>query len=163
MDTRSLTVTSLIGGRQIYSLNTTTDTAILLYENSIGKVTMLLQRRVMLRPPPLDVMEFEWDDITSPKSPSLPKKFRDSTSNVLDEIAANNITLSTPFASSFLNGTDPDLTVDLVFYSPFSTAPVNSGAPVSDGMLIHPEWVDSSGWVSVDKCIYCHPRFPGRC
>jgi len=166
VDTCSLTATSLIRG-QISSLNTTTDTAILLYENPIGNVTMLLQRLVVL-PPPWSVVEFEWDDITSQKSPSVPNKFRDSPgtrSHTLYESAANNITFSTPFASSVQAGymsTDAALVVDLVFYSPFSTAPVNSEAPISDGMLIRLDFINSPGpaWVAG---IYCHPRFPDYC
>ena len=104
MDTRSLSITSLGNGTVT---NSSTDTALLFYENPTGNASVLVQRITT------QSSQAQWVDITSQTSQSLPGEFRNADpivepSHTLYEsdIVA---TFSTPFT---IIGLDEDETGD---------------------------------------------------
>lgn len=106
--TRSLSVTSI--STPSGDFNGTINLALLFYENPNGNVSALLQRD--------GVSGFQFVDITSQESPSLPNEFRSSSgmfrSYTLYE-SAMNATFSAPFASGYNQSR-------ALFYSPPSAS-----------------------------------------
>ena len=95
IDTRSLSVGLITGSNPTNaSANTITNLALLYYENPSGNVSVLLQRR--------NITEYQWFDISSQSSQSLPDGFRNNDnedgSHTLCETSAYTI-FAPPFTS----------------------------------------------------------------
>lgn len=118
VDTRSLSFCSIPG--TAYRNNSYPNLALLFYENSAAKVSVLLQTRNSTR---IEAPLNEWVDITSQKSRLLPDVFHNTPvshgdiqqySNTLYE-SGDNATFSTPFAcATNFSGAD----VTSLFYTP---------------------------------------------
>lgn len=169
MDTRSLSIALLPRANDSSNLNnenSTTNTALLYYENPNGKVSALLYRlpTVLTETPdggryPLD----QWIDITSQESKALPNEFRNAPgfnySNSFDALSGfENVTFShtlyeadpiavysTPFCST------PNYAGVYVgyeeawFYSPFYL-PLNAITPLAgDSFFAASYWIGLNG------------------
>ena len=106
VDTRSLSVNSISS----FLPNTTTNLALLYYENPNGKLSALLQRQ--------DIEQVRWIDITSQASESESEA---------------NITFSTPFTSGTNFSSSPG--IGALFYTP-DTQLLNGGPPDSGGSVL---------------------------
>ena len=103
--------------------STTTDLALLYYENPNGKASVLVMRGSLLQ------SNIQWFDISSQESISLPEGFRnapgyDQTSFTLYESDTNAL-FSTPFTSA-ANFTDSR--IGALFYSP--NVSLENGGPI---------------------------------
>ena len=135
--TRTLSITSVPG-----STDTTLDTenqnlAILYYENPAGNVSALLQRLVWINSSKGgqegSQAEYQWHDITSQSSKSLPSDFLNVNPKIshtlweATELLGGHIRLSTPF-TSMANFSGGDM--GALFYAP------DNGSIVSEGYSI---------------------------
>ena len=127
MDTRSLSITST--GR-VSDTGSPQNSALLYYENPTGKVSALLQHG------------WEWVDITSQQSKSLPDEFHNApyaeSSKTLYESDDSNLTFRAPFSSGANWLTSG---IGALFYSPSNAPSASGGQPVSiwyDGYTIGP-------------------------
>ena len=128
MDTRSLSFNPLTATGEIG--NSTTNIALLYYENPTGKPSALVQRASQQSP---GEGQIQWVDISSQESKSLPDDFRNipgphQRSFTLYE-SDTNATFSTPFTSA-TNFTGS--AVGALFYSP-NVSLVNGGPIVVTG------------------------------
>ncbi|KAM0799383.1 hypothetical protein BDR22DRAFT_910741 [Usnea florida] len=110
VDTRSLSFWFL-PGIEAYGNTSNVNKALLLYENSTGQVSALLN------------YQMQWADITSQRSRSLPNEFKQSVSNgdstTLYESPLTNATLSVPFISTAnLSQLSQPKAIGALFYSP---------------------------------------------
>lgn len=117
VNTRSLSITSVSNN----DTNSTTNSALLYYENPTGNVSALLQR---ISPQPtqiLKVLNAQWIDITSQESKSLPDEFRNvpdfNLSNTLYE--STNAKFGTPFT---IEANFSGSSIGALFYSPPTSA-----------------------------------------
>lgn len=149
VDTRSLSITLFPVANDSSILNnenSTTNTALLYYENPNGKVSALLHRHltVVAENPSYGQFSDQWIDITSQESKALPNEFRNAPgfnySNSLYDSGDGNATFShtlyeadpiavysTPFCST------PNTfggSVGALFYSPFNL-PLNAITPLA--------------------------------
>lgn len=136
VDTRSLSV-ALIGSGSS-STNSTTNRALLYYEDLSGKVSALLRRdnlTVFDDGKGGRIVQSQWIDITSQESKSLPDEFRNiprkSFSNTLYESDTNG-TYSTPFTSGAnFSGSS----VGALFFSS-SNGSLNGAPPIFGGSIV---------------------------
>ncbi|KAL9076101.1 MAG: hypothetical protein Q9161_001148 [Pseudevernia consocians] len=145
VDTRSLSITPIGNGSS--DANPTTNSALLYYENSNGNVSALLRRGSF-------VDQFQWVDITSQQSESLPNEFGNapglnahSDTNIPEEISGDyfndsktlyesdtDAIFSTPFTSG-ANLSGPF--IGALFYSPPEPSLVNGKFPLSSGSFTY--------------------------
>ena len=145
MDTRSLSITPIGNGSS--DANPTTNSALLYYENPNGNVSALLRRGSF-------VDQFQWVDITSQQSESLPNEFGNapglnahSDTNLPEEISGDyfndsktlyesdtDAIFSTPFTSG-ANLSGPF--IGALFYSPPEPSLVNGKFPLSSGSFTY--------------------------
>ena len=150
VDTRSLSISLFPTANTSSSFNigenSTTNVALLFYENPNGKVSALLHRFINVvseDPQGGESQQDQWIDITSQESQALPNEFRNppgfNYSNTLYKLSGYNTTFSrtlhkadpiavynTPFASApYFGGS-----VDTIFYSPFNL-PLNAIPPLA--------------------------------
>ena len=92
MDTRSLSIIQIGNGSS--DTNSSSDSALLYYENPIGNVSALLQRIA-----PSSIAE--WVDITSQTSQSLPGGFRNADSAVQFSHTLYESDIGAPFSTPF--------------------------------------------------------------
>ena len=119
-------------------MNSTSNSALLYYENPTKKVSALLQRIHTDVDQNYTNVQPQWVDITSQESQSLPAEFRNVPgfrySNTLYE-SDTNATLSSPFtcAANFSLAT-----VGALFYSPHNASLLDSGPVVESDYRIGP-------------------------
>ena len=123
MDTRSLSYNPL---PETTTGNSTTNLALLYYENPSGNPSALVQRVYQSSPGEGQIL---WVDISSQESKSLPDEFRNvpgphQLSHTLYE-SNTNATFSTPFTSA-INFTDS--AIGALFYSP--NVLLDDGGPI---------------------------------
>ncbi len=149
LDTRSLSISLFPVADNLSSLSldekSTTNVALLFYENPNGKVSALLHRLMntfIEKPSAIGNSEDQWINITSQESKALPNEFRNAPGfNYNNTIYEYNTTLSrtlydadpiaaysTPFFSANVPG--PGGFVSATFYSPFNL-PLNATSPVA--------------------------------
>lgn len=139
VDTRSLSIASIGSGSS--DTNSTTNRAVLYYEDPTGKVSALLRRDNLTIFDGGRAVRYQWIDITSQESKSLPDEFRNipgnSFSNTLYESDTND-TYSAPFTSG---ANFSDDSIGALFFSPSNSSlrsipPIFGGSIVSTGYSI---------------------------
>ena len=136
MHTRSLSISS-IGGTEgvLPTTNSTTNSALLYYENSTGNVSLLLQRikfidSLRTHEDSTAYRLSQWVDITSQESKSLPNDFHDTPGQTFSNTLYGSDTYNAIYSSPFTSGANfATWSVGTLFYSPSSAAP--NDVPIS--------------------------------
>ena len=161
MNTRSLSITSVNNT----VINSTTNSALLYYENPTGNVSALLQR---ISPQPTQILEMlnaQWIDISSQESKSLPDEFRNvpgfNFSNTLYE-SYTNAKFSIPFTSGLDFSGSP--TIGALFYSPPTNASrfrLHDGSLVSASTIVTADYqIGPTGPGNFSAGMYCAGLYP---
>lgn len=158
MDTRSLFITSTGYGSS--DANSTTNSALLYYENPTGNVSALLQRFSPQSNEYSKVEQAQWIDITSQKSKSLPDEF----DNVPHSNHSNTLYESSPwagFSTPFTGGAYfSDTSIGAVFYQP-NVSLASDGPPESGGLIVFTNYtVGPSGPGSFNTGMHCASSYP---
>lgn len=159
--TRSLSITSTGYGSS--DIKSTTNSALLYYENPTGNVSALLQRFSPQDPQYSQYSQVEqaqWIDITSQKSKSLPDEFR----NVPHSNHSNTLYETSPwggFGTPFTGGAYfSNISIGAVIYQPHVSWG-SDGPPESGGLIVFTNYtVGPSGPGGFEGGMHCASSYP---
>ena len=130
IDTRSLSIKRIVYDSRL-SMNSTTNCALLYYENPSGNVSALLNR-VSVRPNPNSGLglQFQWIDVTSQESEALPREFWNAPDYNYSKTFSHTLYESDPYT---VYGT-PFSSDGGLFYSPSNPLP-STASPLAGGRI----------------------------
>ena len=180
VDTRSLSISLLPTANTSSNLdlskNSTTNVALLFYENPNGKVSALLYRLMNIvneNPQAGMSQQDQWIDITSQESKALPNEFRNppgfhysntfyKDSGYKDIKPSRTLYETDPFAvysTPFFSAPNLFKSVSAIFYSPFNL-PLNTTSPLAGDCFFTASYgasINGTGNFSLDGMHYATP------
>ena len=130
VDTRSLSIKRIVNDSRL-EMNSTTNCALLYYEDTSGKVSALLNR-VSERPNPSSGLglQFQWINVTSQESEALPPEFRNAPGYNYSKTFSHTLYESDPFTVY----RTPFSSDGGLFYSP-SNPVLSAASPLTGGSI----------------------------